>query len=362
MVAAPVSRAVFSTTEAAVRAYLKNSWVDVILGHADLTADGEATSDASIAVVLALKRFAGERGADGERMLAALRVAARERANAINAARRDLLVADDGDINMQKYTAALADAETVVRTCYGARAEAAPSASAAESRFLELPPSVSLRAVSSVEGLAIAAREIHSLAARARRERGSSGLLVGLDTESRVQIGQSSPLSLLQIYAASSTAGPESGVVYLVDAVALRAELQASASAAAELWPVVRALFSPDKWFGCEDGSPPPSFEVLIFGPGDDTALAALHPAFSPVFSRGAGATGRVVDVQALAANDVRGSSIGLSQLCAELLGAPLLKAHRVSDWGRRPLTPAQAHYAALDAFVLPSLALKLRR
>jgi len=35
------------------------------------------------------------------------------------------------------------------------------------------------------------------------------------------------------------------------------------------------------------------------------------------------------------------------------VLGKPLDKSVRMSDWGKRPLSPRQTHYAALDAWVL---------
>ena len=41
---------------------------------------------------------------------------------------------------------------------------------------------------------------------------------------------------------------------------------------------------------------------------------------------------------------------VGLSHLTAAVLGKPLDKATRMSDWSKRPLTPQQVTYAALDA------------
>ncbi|KAF6257473.1 hypothetical protein COO60DRAFT_1701845 [Scenedesmus sp. NREL 46B-D3] len=49
-------------------------------------------------------------------------------------------------------------------------------------------------------------------------------------------------------------------------------------------------------------------------------------------------------------------SNVGLTTLCSALLGKPLDKSQQMSDWTARPLSQRQAHYAALDAFVLPQL------
>ena len=46
----------------------------------------------------------------------------------------------------------------------------------------------------------------------------------------------------------------------------------------------------------------------------------------------------------------------GLAQLCALVLGTPLDKRMRLSNWARRPLTRHQMEYAALDAFCLCDL------
>lgn len=90
---------------------------------------------------------------------------------------------------------------------------------------------------------------------------------------------------------------------------------------------------------------------MLVFGPNDVKLLAGVG-LFAGVFR--APAAAHVVDVQLLAGGR---NSVGLSTLCEAVLGAPLDKAQRMSDWMRRPLLPAQARYAALDAAVLPALA-----
>ncbi|KAF1774066.1 Ribonuclease H-like domain [Phytophthora cactorum] len=43
------------------------------------------------------------------------------------------------------------------------------------------------------------------------------------------------------------------------------------------------------------------------------------------------------------------------------ILGLPLDKRARMSDWERRPLTQAQLHYAALDAHVLVQIYYKMQ-
>lgn len=352
----------------AVRSFLRNAWVDLILGHADLTIDGATTSEESIEIVLALKRFARGRGADGERLLQALRIAARERASVIAKARGGLLVSNDGE--MARYMAALEEAEAAARACSGAAAAASDDVrdKAADKPYFEMPATISLRAISTVAELAVAASEVHALAAESRRDGGgrpsSRDVVLGLDTEfqARVQKQGSSSVSLFQLFAARAGKRVEHGVVYLVDAPALRAEAQSSQAADQELCSVARSLFAPARWIPSVkiDGAPP-VVDVLTFGSSDCAAMVSLHAAFRPLFgSPGAAGSARIVNVQALAANDIRGSSIGLSQLCAELLGAPLEKKHRMSDWARRPLTPQQARYAALDAFVLHAVVVAL--
>ena len=46
----------------------------------------------------------------------------------------------------------------------------------------------------------------------------------------------------------------------------------------------------------------------------------------------------------------------GLSGLAEVVLGRPLNKRTRMSDWEQRPLSQAQLHYAALDAACLVRL------
>ena len=54
---------------------------------------------------------------------------------------------------------------------------------------------------------------------------------------------------------------------------------------------------------------------------------------------------------------DLKRSEAGLAAVCATRLGTRLDKAEQRSDWGRRPLSPAQRAYAALDAHVLLQVA-----
>ena len=56
-----------------------------------------------------------------------------------------------------------------------------------------------------------------------------------------------------------------------------------------------------------------------------------------------------------------RKHAVGLSALAAAVLGKPLDKATRMSDWSQRPLTERQVEYAALDAWVLVELLRVLR-
>ena len=55
-----------------------------------------------------------------------------------------------------------------------------------------------------------------------------------------------------------------------------------------------------------------------------------------------------------------RRDAVGLSHLCGAVLGKPLDKSPRMSDWGRRPLSQRQMAYAALDAWVLVEIVARL--
>jgi hypothetical protein len=65
------------------------------------------------------------------------------------------------------------------------------------------------------------------------------------------------------------------------------------------------------------------------------------------------------IDVQECArfCNWVPGdSSVSLSNVCQAILGKALDKREQMSDWERRPLSPQQVRYAALDAHALVSI------
>lgn len=62
-----------------------------------------------------------------------------------------------------------------------------------------------------------------------------------------------------------------------------------------------------------------------------------------------------------VAARRLGRAALGLSALVEARFGVRLSKAHQRSDWGRRPLTPDQLAYAALDTHYLLPIADELR-
>jgi len=51
----------------------------------------------------------------------------------------------------------------------------------------------------------------------------------------------------------------------------------------------------------------------------------------------------------------------GLAYICQKMLGKQMSKYEQVSNWSRRPLRKAQIHYAALDAFLVVQIYLKMK-
>lgn len=92
----------------------------------------------------------------------------------------------------------------------------------------------------------------------------------------------------------------------------------------------------------------------VLDGPG----LAVAHAADQDleVLERACGTVpGRLFDTQ-LAAGFLGMSGPSLASLVERVLGQPLAKGDRLTDWTRRPLTPAQQEYAASDVVHLLEL------
>ncbi len=115
--------------------------------------------------------------------------------------------------------------------------------------------------------------------------------------------------------------------------VALPVELAILDPLAVDVSPVIRALAA----HPC----------VVAHAPRQDLALLA---------TRFAVAMPTVADTQIMAAFAGLGDQIGLAALGNELLGLSLGKELQWTDWGQRPLSPAQLAYAADDVRHLPAL------
>ncbi len=405
----------------AIAAFIRNEWMDIIVGHTFVTTSATSSTHARAA----LESVSRSWGASGAALIAELSAAGVDRAALVTAARGTLLI-DMNDTRLvalcSTFSARLTSAAIASRSLPRSKYFIPPrlddtnsntNTAAANGQFLQLPPHIKLTAITTLSQLRAAVGRAHVFAARVRAARvaekggGEGGVdaFVALDTESRpplprgfsnhqqhrsdgINNGSSSSSSssdsvametmattsnsggdvaLAQIFICSppgvGPAVPEGEEVLLVDVPRLCAEARSSGEAGKlALRSTLGALFAPTVWepgthllVTSADLAKPPSLRTLVFGNTDVALLSATHAAFFDTFHA---PTADVLDVQALASiTSDRGRHVGLSPLCAAIIGSPLEKSARMSDWLRRPLLPAQAQYAAIDAWVLPRLA-----
>eukprot|EP00927_Polykrikos_kofoidii_P074570 TRINITY_DN70580_c0_g1_i1.p1 TRINITY_DN70580_c0_g1~~TRINITY_DN70580_c0_g1_i1.p1 ORF type:complete len:545 (-),score=93.51 TRINITY_DN70580_c0_g1_i1:46-1680(-) len=180
------------------------------------------------------------------------------------------------------------------------------------------------------------ALEIHFVSAETDLAAMLSGLkgcsTIGFDVEWRP--APDSPPSLLQI------SGKDRA--YIVDLLSL--------GGSSELNACLHALFS-DK-----------AVRKLGFDCcGDFTRISSAYPVLQAVLSgrdslEDVGNMYGEYSVQQGTATSKKKAMVSLAVMTETLLGKPLDKTMQLSDWSHRPLSDAQSHYAALDAWVLVEL------
>jgi len=94
----------------------------------------------------------------------------------------------------------------------------------------------------------------------------------------------------------------------------------------------------------------------LILDPAIITVVHAGRQDAEIVYSLTGGVPRGVFDTQMASALLGLGEQIGYAALVGRELGKRVHKGERVTDWSRRPLSPAQAQYALDDVVYLPSL------
>lgn len=87
-----------------------------------------------------------------------------------------------------------------------------------------------------------------------------------------------------------------------------------------------------------------PAVQIIMHACGEDLEVLEIMTGTTPH---------RVFDTQLAAAFAGHGFSLGYRTLVAALLGITLDKGETRSNWLRRPLSPSQLHYAALDVLYL---------
>jgi len=160
--------------------------------------------------------------------------------------------------------------------------------------------------------------------------------LVAIDCEWRPRPPRKLAVALLQLAVEDH--------VYLIDIIGLAGGDQREGEGRGPAASILASLF--------EEGPSRPD-TVLLYGTQDLHQLAAAVPSAAQL-------TTTATNVMDLRKEALPLGAKGLSQACQLLLGHSLDKSEQRSDWERRPLTDAQACYAALDAYCLLLLQRKL--